>query len=422
MPVVESDPRRRFALDVVRTLRSHGHTAYWAGGCVRDQLLGQQPKDYDVATDASPPRVQEVFRRRRTLAIGAAFGVICVVGPKGAGQVDVVTFREEADYLDGRRPQAVTFSSPEADARRRDFTINGLFFDPLAGEVLDFVGGQEDLARGIVRAIGDPYERFREDKLRMLRAVRFSAALSFELEERTRRAVVERASEVAGVSPERIAGELRRMFTHPRRAQAVALLRDTGQLAAVLPEALERAGAPPWSERLAVLAGLPEPELALALAGLFWGVADSAAAEAAGRRLRLATHEIDRVAWLLDHAQALFAAQGLPWPRLQRLLLEAGIGDLLALHEAVAGARGLDRSGLEFCRAVLARPAAQWNPAPLLTGEDLKRIGVPPGPIYRELLEQLRDAQLLGQVATPEEAESLAKELWRSRADDKPEQ
>ena len=174
MPAVHSDPEaaRRFAREVVGRLREAGHEAYWAGGCVRDELLGRIPADYDVATAATPEVVRELFGRRRTLAVGAAFGVITVLGPKPAGQVEVATFRADAPYTDGRHPAGVTFCSAREDAQRRDFTINGLFLDPLSGDIHDFVGGRADLAAGIVRAIGVPAMRFGEDHLRMLRAIR----------------------------------------------------------------------------------------------------------------------------------------------------------------------------------------------------------------------------------------------------------
>ena len=178
------EEQRRFAVEVVRRLRGAGFEAYWAGGCVRDQLLGRTPKDYDVATNAVPDQVRALFGRRRTLAIGAAFGVIAVIGPQGPGTVEVTTFRRDAPYSDGRHPDSVTFSSAEEDASRRDFTINGLFYDPVEQRVIDFVGGQEDLAQRRLRAIGDARQRFAEDKLRMLRAVRFAATFAFSLDER----------------------------------------------------------------------------------------------------------------------------------------------------------------------------------------------------------------------------------------------
>src|SRR5437762_5960893 len=216
MAAVDAQLARQFAVDVVRRLRESGHQSLWAGGCVRDQLMGQLPKDYDVATDAVPDRVRDVFGRRRTLAIGASFGVITVLGPEGAGQIDVATFRRDADYSDGRHPDAVTFSDAEHDAQRRDFTINGLFYDPLAEQVIDYVAGQDDLQRRVIRAIGEPLRRIAEDKLRMLRAVRFAARFDFALDEATRAAIVQQAHELIIVSAERVAAELRMNLTHAR--------------------------------------------------------------------------------------------------------------------------------------------------------------------------------------------------------------
>src|SRR3990172_5648449 len=178
----DSAKQRAFALQVVEMLRARGFEAFWAGGCVRDQLLGLVPKDYDVATNATPGLIREVFGERRTLAIGAAFGVVTVLGPRGAGQIEVATFRSDAAYSDGRHPDHVTFTDAQHDAQRRDFTINGLFYDPVAAKVIDYVGGQADLGAKLIRAIGDPRQRFAEDKLRMLRAVRFAATFEFKIE------------------------------------------------------------------------------------------------------------------------------------------------------------------------------------------------------------------------------------------------
>src|SRR5204862_4290763 len=243
-----------------RRLREGGHQALWAGGCVRDQLMGQTPKDYDVATDALPDRIREVFGKRRTLPIGAAFGVITVLGPKGAGPIDVATFRRDAGYSDGRHPDAVSFSDAEHDAQRRDFTINGLFFDPLDAPVLDYVGGQDDLKRRVVRAIGDPRARIAEDKLRMLRAVRFAARFDFALDEATLAAIKQQASELVIVSAELVAAELRLILTHPNRPRGIELLADTGLLEVILPEIatiLQRRDQ--WSRFLAIVASLHAP-------------------------------------------------------------------------------------------------------------------------------------------------------------------
>ena len=231
------DPRREFAVAIVHTLREAGYDALWAGGCVRDQLLGVIPKDYDVASTATPDQVISLFGRRKTIPVGASFGVVVVLGPtKAAGQIEVATFRSDGKYLDGRRPESVTFCRPEEDAQRRDFTINGMFFDPIANEVIDYVGGKDDLATGVIRAIGDPVARFTEDKLRLLRAVRFAATFQFRLEDRTADAVRQLHHELHQVSIERVAQELRRMLAHPTRAVSVRLLIETGLLAEVLPE------------------------------------------------------------------------------------------------------------------------------------------------------------------------------------------
>ena len=247
MPPSDSiDPvrQREFAVEVVQQLRGAGHIALWAGGCVRDFLLGRTPDDYDVATNARPEQVQEVFGRRRTLVIGASFGVIMVLGPKGArtGQVEVATFRTEGPYHDGRRPQHVSFSTPQEDAQRRDFTINGMFFDPVAEEVHDYVGGQQDLKRGVLRAIGEPLQRFREDKLRMLRAVRLATRFAFALDPATALAVREMSAEILIVSHERIAQELKKMLLNQHRARAIELARDLGLLGVIFPEL-----APVWT-------------------------------------------------------------------------------------------------------------------------------------------------------------------------------
>jgi poly(A) polymerase len=442
-PETSADARRRFAMEVVRTLRAAGHEAYWAGGCVRDQLLGLAPKDYDVATSATPQEVQRAFGPRRTLAIGAAFGVIAVLGGKAAGQIEVATFRQDAGYSDGRRPDAVIFSRPEQDAQRRDFTINGLFYDPLAERVIDFVGGEEDLRRGIVRAIGDPEARFAEDKLRLLRAVRFAARFGFRLDDRTREAVCRMAGQITVVSAERIAQEMRAMLVHPARANALRLLLETDLLAALLPEVLPQVGLPwptprdprgdLWGHVLRLLDELVEPGFPLVLAALLYGVAlpvpsgqadlQSPAPEALGasvaekvcRRWKLANKETERAVWLVRHRRALAAARQLPWPRLQRLLVTDGIEDLVALHEAEARAAGGDLGDVEHCRRLLAMPSEELNPPPLITGDDLIARGLPEGKKIKALLERARDAQLEKAIRDKAEALALIERLLAER-------
>jgi poly(A) polymerase len=420
---LDPEQQREFALHVVEKLRAAGHQALFAGGCVRDQLLNRPPKDYDVATSATPPEIRQVFGRRRTLAIGAAFGVIAVVGPKQAGTVEVTTFRRDADYSDGRHPDAVTFSSPEDDARRRDFTINGLFYDPAAARVIDYVDGQRDLEAGVVRAIGDARARFGEDKLRMLRAVRMSATFGFVLETATRAAIEEMAATIPLVSPERIAQEMRVILEHPNRAQAVELLRETRLLDALLPEVNSLRGARPgnvdaqgtdlWQHALGVLARLEQPGFPLALAAVLRHVpaAGAAVANDVCFRWKLSNKEHDRVGWLIAHQDDLRDARAKPFSKLQRLLASDEIEDLLALTEAEALTAGDDLADVAHCRALLALPPGELNPPPLLDGNDLLRHGVRQGPVFARLLDAIRDAQLDGQVCTREEAIGLADRL-----------
>src|SRR5438876_3851021 len=313
MPTADPKQARDFAVDVVRRLRESGHQALWAGGCVRDQLMGQMPKDYDVATDALPDRIREVFGKRRTLPIGAAFGVITVLGPKGAGQIDVATFRRDAGYSDGRHPDAVSFSDAEHDAQRRDFTINGLFFDPLDDRVIDFVGGQDDLAQGVVRSIGDPLARIAEDKLRMLRAVRFAARFDFALEDQTLAAIKQQARELVIVSAERVAAELRMIFTNSNRARGLELLVETGLLEVVLPEiAPLLQSRDQWSRTIEVLRALHAPTFSMALAALLREVqafdAFRNVPQTVFERWKLSTDELVGVEKLLAHEPLIRSA------------------------------------------------------------------------------------------------------------------
>ena len=235
MPDRPQNPRE-FAVYVVERLREGGYEALWAGGCVRDQLLNIKPKDYDVATDATPEQVIDLFGKRKTVPVGISFGVVMVLGPsKKCGQIEVATFRADGEYLDGRRPDSVEFCSAEEDAKRRDFTINGMFYDPTSDMVIDYVDGQNDLKSKTVRAIGDPWSRFSEDKLRMLRAARFASTFGFEIESETADAIVALASNLNQVSVERIAQELRRMLAASSRGQALRDLFQLGLLAEIFP-------------------------------------------------------------------------------------------------------------------------------------------------------------------------------------------
>jgi poly(A) polymerase len=441
VPRLDAPQQRRFAVEVVRRLRAAGFSAYWAGGCVRDQLMGVAPKDYDVATDATPPQIRRTFRDRRTLAIGAAFGTITVVGPRQAGQVEVTTFRQDAAYSDGRHPDSVTFSTAELDASRRDFTINGLFFDPIEDQVIDFVGGQEDLRQGLIRAIGEPQARFAEDKLRMLRAVRFSAAFQFPIEPLTQAAVRQMADQIAVVSPERIAAEMQRMLVDRHRAAAVRLLLATELARVVLPEILgaeetgtgsepigrfpaeSRSGeatvplsstpARGLDRRLAVMEQLRAPGFPLALAALLCEIVDARGARDVCRRWRLSNEQTDRVGWLVAHQGALQETREMRWSVLQRLLVAEAAADLVALGEAAALAGFGDMADVEHCQKLLQKPREELDPPPLLSGEDLIARNVPSGPIYRVILERIRDAQLDGELAGRDEALTMVDRLLK---------
>jgi poly(A) polymerase len=412
MPTFSLEQHRKLALEVVQKLRAAGHQAYWAGGCVRDQLLGRDPKDYDVASSAEPDEIRELFGKRRTLAIGASFGVITVLGPKEAGMVEVATFRRDATYSDGRHPDAVEFTNAEEDARRRDFTINALFLDPVDNRVIDFVEGQQDIEAQVIRAVGDANQRIDEDKLRMLRAVRFAAVFGFEIEAETLAAVKRHAAEISVVSAERIAEELRRMIVDANRAQAVQLLRETGLLSVVLPELTDTIDKQPTDQ---LLSALENPTFPLALAALLSSL-DSQAVRKIANRLKLSNDDTDRAAWLVYHQGTCHKAETMAWHQLQPILTHPGASDLIALDAARAQGHGLDLAGVELCRTKLLLPPETLDPVPLLSGEDLIQHGVPRGKIYRTLLEKVRAAQLDGEIHTRNDALTLVNKIVEKKS------
>jgi poly(A) polymerase len=410
--VSNPEAARQFAVDVVSRLRAAGYEALWAGGCVRDELLGRIPADYDVATAATPDEVRRVFGHGRTLAVGAAFGVITVLGPKGAGQIEVATFRTDAAYTDGRHPAGVTFSTAPEDAQRRDFTINGLFFDPLTGEVHDYVDGRADLAAGVVRAIGVPAMRFGEDHLRMLRAVRFAAAFGFALDGETRAAIERMTHLVTTVSPERIAAELRGMVSRPGRRRALELLAETGLAKEVLPEiATGDSAAKAWGEAARIIDALDEPSLASALAALYEPLGAAPLRQAANR-LRLSNREVKLAGWLQE-AVAMFNepnepdrpdAAGRPWSEVQPWLAHEDAFLLADLLRARADCGRGSGATAAWVTAQIARPREELDPPPLVTGADLLAAGVAAGPAMGATLARLRALQLDGVIATREQA------------------
>ncbi|MHB1422416.1 MAG: CCA tRNA nucleotidyltransferase [Gemmataceae bacterium] len=452
---------REFAIDVVRRLRQAGHEALWAGGCVRDELLGLVPKDYDVAASAHPEQVRRLFRR--TVAVGMSFGVIEVLGPRSAEgilKVQVATFRSDVSYSDGRHPDAVVFSSAREDALRRDFTINGMFFDPLENRLIDYVGGQDDLRARLLRAIGIASQRFEEDKLRMLRGVRLATRFALEIEPATAEAIRDMAPQIRVVSAERIAEELRKLLVDPRRARGMRLFMDLGLAQPILPEllpmrglpqGLPRADAPPlpplgqpgpaaaegtidlWEHVLRVLDNLgPSPSFSLALAALLHDVGKPRTVgrtpdrytfyshEHVGRRLageicerlKLSNDEQKRIEWLVEKHQILSDSRQMRPSKLKTLLIHPGIRELLELHraDAVAAGRGMDH--VEYCEQLLREWTKEdLDPPPLLTGDDLIQAGYKPGPLFKKLLDAVREAQLDGTIRTTEEAWALVERL-----------
>jgi len=430
--------QHQLAETVVHRLRQAGHEAYLAGGCVRDRLLGRPARDYDVATAAAPEEVLALWPD--ALTVGKAFGVLVV--HEGAVQVETATFRAERGYADGRHPDAVTFTTAEADARRRDFTVNAMFLDPATGEVVDYVGGREDLERRLIRAVGRPHDRFAEDHLRMLRAVRFAAELDFELDPATADAIRDLAGRIARVSGERVSAELERILTaHPAgRRRGVELMDALGLLAVLLPEVAAMHGTEQPDEvhpegdvfvhTLMCLERLREPTYELALAALLHDVGKPATcrvrqgrltfyghakvgeemARQVCRRLRFSTFARRRVAWLVRRHMTLANWPEMRLARLKRLFAEAGFEELAELWRADCLASGGTAQGYEalMARYRIAREEAV-RPEPLITGHDLIAMGLEPGPHFGPILDRVYDAQLEGEVTTRAEALALAR-------------
>jgi poly(A) polymerase len=435
---------REFAIDVVKRLQEAGYQALWAGGCVRDELLGLTPKDYDVATDARPDEVRRLFRR--TVAVGMSFGVVEVLGPRTNSEmlrIQVATFRSDVSYSDGRHPDEVVFSSPKEDAQRRDFTINGMFFDPVRKELLDFVGGQEDLRARRLRAIGDPVIRFTEDKLRLLRAVRLATRFELEIDPATAAAARMMADQITQVSAERIADELRKMLVCAQRTRGVRLLDELGLVKPILPELLPMKELPQglpaaptgtlWDHVLRVLDFLePDAPFVLVFAALLHDIGKPRVVgrtperytfyyhEHVGRRmasdicqrLKLSNAEREPIEWLVEKHQFLCDARQMRTSKLKMILAHPDIRLLLALHRADALASGKSTEHVEYCEYLLREwTQADLNPPPVITGHDLMRHGIPPGPLYKRLLDAVREAQLEGTVTTLKQALELVDRL-----------
>lgn len=424
--MTRADPLYAAALHVARRLRQAGHEAWFVGGCVRDQLLGRPVKDWDIATSATPDEVRRTFPK--VIPVGAQFGV-CRVRHHGV-EIEVATFRIDEGYADGRRPTAVRFASAREDVSRRDFTINGLLMEPDTGEIVDFVGGRADLERRLIRAIGDPEARFAEDRLRMLRAVRFAARLGFAVDPPTLAAVQRHAGAIGVVSAERIRDELLRIVTEGGAAAGLAGLRTAGLLAVLLPEvaALEGQALPPdapdaarrdaLGRTEAVLAALDAahgsapgggaPDDRLGLAALLHRLSEPQAAAVVGR-LRLSKRVATDVVAVVRDLPGCATAAAWPLHRLKRTLRAPHADALLALHrlEALAAFGAPTDSVRHLDERRAAWGPAELHPAPLLRGEDFAALGWAPGPLFRELQAALETATLEEQVRTPDEARAF---------------
>jgi poly(A) polymerase len=436
-------PAQHAAAQIVARLRAAGHQAYFVGGCVRDLLLGREPQDFDVATSALPDEVLTLFEK--TFAVGAHFGVVLVCTGEPEITTEVATFRSDGVYSDGRHPDAVRFSSsPEEDVKRRDFTINGMLLDPANNQVLDYVGGRNDLQAGLIRAIGDPGDRFAEDKLRMLRAVRFAARFAFDLESRTAIAIRKLAPAVSQVSRERVRDELTRMLTEGHAQRAFEMLDATGLLVQVLPEVVRMKGVaqPPqyhpegdvWVHTMLLLAGLPAGcPPALAWAALLHDVGKPATfrvapdrirfdghvetgvhiAEDICRRLRFPNHETEQILLLIANHMRFADAPKMKESTLKRFFRLPHFDQHLALHRLDCLASHGSLKLYDFARERFETlPEDQVRPHLLLTGRDLIEAGYHPGPQFSEMLAMAEDAQLEGAVHTREQALALVLEQY----------
>lgn len=434
------------AISIVKTLTRQGHKAYFAGGCVRDQLMGLEPDDIDIATSATPEEIIKLFPK--TFEKGKAFGVVSVM--IDGEEFEVATFRKEGKYSDGRRPDRVEWTDDQQDAKRRDFTINGLFFDPLENKVIDYVGGETDIQHKIIRTIGNAWHRFDEDKLRMMRAVRFSSRFRYPLEAETKKALVEMAEGITEVSPERIHDELIKILTQPHADQGIDLLSQIGILKIILPEieAMKGVKQPPefhpegdvYVHTLLLLKNLNHPNPALAMGALLHDVGKPATfvvkerirfdrhaevgAEMAKkilRRLRFSNQEIDRICSLiLQHLQFINVKQ-MRKSRLKRFLMQPNFSDHLELHRLDCLACHQIFDNYDFCKEKLEELKLEPPPLkPIVTGRDLIQLGFKPGPLFKKILETIETAVLEGEIKKKSEGLKLAKKEFGSHIEKKP--
>ena len=434
--------KRDGAVSIARALRGAGHEAFFVGGCVRDLLRGETPDDYDIVTSARPEQVMAVFPR--TYPVGAAFGVVLV--REGEHAYEVAAYRKEADYEDGRHPSRVSFVGAREDVCRRDFTVNGLLMDPETGEIVDYVGGRADLEKGLIRTIGAPEERFAEDHLRMLRAVRFAANLGFRVEDAALTAIIHQADKILRVSAERVREELNRILAGPRPRRGMELLASSGLLSRLLPELVALRGVEQpsrfhpegdvWEHTLRMLALMPAENLPgeeaerLAWAILFHDAGKTATrtedetgihfyghvskgveiAAAVLKRLKFSREDGEVVLALVANHMRFMHVRQMRVHTLKKFLRLPDFHLHLILHRLdCLGSHGL-LDNEAFCRERLGEMTGEdLHPSRLLTGDDLLAVGFSPGPVFREILTMIEDAQLRGEIATPAEAHALVR-------------
>jgi len=425
---------RQKAVRIVAVLKEHGYEAYFAGGCVRDMIMGRTPDDYDIATSARPEEVAGLFPK--TVFVGEQFGVVRVV--EDSHHFEVATFRTERGYTDGRHPDVVEFSDARGDVHRRDFTINAILYDPIDGTKLDYVGGEKDIAARLVRAVGDPKQRFGDDYLRMLRAVRFAARFGFSIESATLEAIRGVAHRIQKVSNERIGIELLKIFGGPNPGTGLRLLSDTGLLRHVLPEVEDMKGVEQpenyhpegdvYRHTLLCMEHMKQPRSPeFALAVLLHDVGkpptftrddrirfpshEKIGAEIAGRiarRLRLSNEQTNYIKRLVKSHMKFMAVREMKESTLKRFLRDPDFEDILELHRLDCAASNGVFDAWEYCRQKQEELAAEEiAPPPLFTGHDLIDLGYQPGPAFKRILTRLEDAQLEGEISTKEEAEKL---------------
>ena len=403
---------RDAAIKIVERLRRKHHEALLAGGCVRDMLLERPAKDFDVATDATPEQVKQIFKR--TLEVGAKFGVVIVF--MDSHQIEVATFRTESGYTDGRHPTQVEFAHAAEDAKRRDFTVNGMFYDPIEDKVIDYVDGRSDLDTRTIRTIGDPEERFGEDYLRMLRAVRFSTQLRFRIEPATWAAIKKHAEKITGISAERIAMELEATLVDPNRGAGAAMLIKSGLAENIFPCFVGKEA----KFAIKVLSELRQKtDFPLVLAAFFAGFPTKFALEKC-QSLRLSKNHYKHLKFLLGNRGKLLEAE-MPIAELKMLAAEPYFWGLYELQRATQKASPAKAGGIAPLVA-LRRRIRGWGdedlrPAPLLDGHDLMRLGAVPGPALGQLAEEMYIAQLEGELKTPQEAKAWVR-CWLQKHKD----